>query len=280
MHKRKGFTLIELLVVIAIIAILAAILFPVFAKARAKARQTACLSNLKQLGLAFAQYNSDYDGVFPNSTPGCRSMSVPGSAQGGSPWWVALQPYIKNSGILECPSANSQWINNAGGCGGFHCAQRAPGQIGLSYGYSIAIGRTLAEDGNAGCCGSRGGKDSALVASAQSFLLADAGRANIGGGLWAGGGACAGSFSDGICAGITFANRLDGCAHGVCGFGGTYNARLQMLGTSSDAIARHNGGANVLLADGHAKWYKNENVRAYSVGGPIRFNGYELFDLQ
>src|SRR5271165_1518177 len=64
-HKRSGFTLIELLVVIAIIAILAAILFPVFAQAREKARQASCQSNLKQLGLAFLQYAVDYDGCFP-----------------------------------------------------------------------------------------------------------------------------------------------------------------------------------------------------------------------
>jgi len=62
-HRNKGFTLIELLVVIAIIAILAAILFPVFAKARAKARQASCQSNLKQIGLAWAMYAQDYDGV-------------------------------------------------------------------------------------------------------------------------------------------------------------------------------------------------------------------------
>lgn len=63
----RGFTLIEWLVVIAIIAIPAAILFPVFAKAREKARQTTCLSNMKQLGLGFLQYNQDYDEKFPNS---------------------------------------------------------------------------------------------------------------------------------------------------------------------------------------------------------------------
>ena len=63
--KTKGFTLIELLVVIAIIAILAAVLFPVFAKVREKARQTVCLSNEKQIGLGFMQYVEDYDEVFP-----------------------------------------------------------------------------------------------------------------------------------------------------------------------------------------------------------------------
>jgi len=65
MHRKSGFTLIELLVVIAIIAILAAILFPVFATARDKARQTACISNLKQIGIAFVQYTQDYDEMVP-----------------------------------------------------------------------------------------------------------------------------------------------------------------------------------------------------------------------
>src|SRR5579862_8527959 len=92
MASRKGFTLIELLVVIAIIAILAAILFPVFAKVREKARQTTCLSNLKQLGLAFSQYNEDYDETF--------TKSVWGSSQG---WAGQVYPYIKSTGAFTCP---------------------------------------------------------------------------------------------------------------------------------------------------------------------------------
>ena len=77
---RRGFTLIELLVVIAIIAILAAILFPVFAKAREKARQSSCQSNLKQLGLAFAQYHQDYDETMPGLywNTGDDTRQIPG----------------------------------------------------------------------------------------------------------------------------------------------------------------------------------------------------------
>ena len=93
---RKGFTLIELLVVIAIIAILAAILFPVFAQAREKARQTSCLSNKKQYAVAILMYVQDYDEVFPMSAvlePTCvRTL------------YLTIDPYVKNKQVALCPS--------------------------------------------------------------------------------------------------------------------------------------------------------------------------------
>jgi len=92
-NKKRGFTLIELLVVIAIIAILAAILFPVFARAREKARMASCQSNLKQIGLALHMYVSDYDGV----------IYFPARYKDWTTW---LEPYTKNSQISKCPSAN------------------------------------------------------------------------------------------------------------------------------------------------------------------------------
>ena len=95
-RKSNAFTLIELLVVIAIIAILAAILFPVFAQAREKARQTSCLSNMKQLGLATMQYVQDFDETFPHT---CKSGPAHSNAE-----YVFLLPYYKTLNILTCPS--------------------------------------------------------------------------------------------------------------------------------------------------------------------------------
>ena len=94
-RTRHGFTLIELLVVIAIIAILAAILFPVFAQAREKARATSCLSNMKQLGLGFIQYNQDNDEKNPDG--------VNVSSPGGNGWAGQLYPYVKSKSIYVCP---------------------------------------------------------------------------------------------------------------------------------------------------------------------------------
>jgi prepilin-type N-terminal cleavage/methylation domain-containing protein/prepilin-type processing-associated H-X9-DG protein len=100
---KRGFTLIELLVVIAIIAILAAILFPVFAKAREKARQSSCLSNNKQLGLAVMQYAQDFDERLP------RTYFSPPSPPGNQHWAMVVAPYIKNVQVFDCPSYNFKW---------------------------------------------------------------------------------------------------------------------------------------------------------------------------
>ena len=108
---RHAFTLIELLVVIAIIAILAAILFPVFARARENARRTSCQSNLKQMGLAIMQYTQDYD----ERLFGHRNYSPPNnSCSGGyAAWPTFIDPYVKNWQIFNCPSFDK---NYQGGC--------------------------------------------------------------------------------------------------------------------------------------------------------------------
>jgi prepilin-type N-terminal cleavage/methylation domain-containing protein/prepilin-type processing-associated H-X9-DG protein len=102
----RGFTLIELLVVIAIIAILAAILFPVFAKAREKARQTSCLSNIKQLDLAMLQYTSDNNETYPALD---NWMVSPGTI-----WASEIYPYVKSTGVYVCPDDSSTALVDGG----------------------------------------------------------------------------------------------------------------------------------------------------------------------
>jgi prepilin-type N-terminal cleavage/methylation domain-containing protein/prepilin-type processing-associated H-X9-DG protein len=108
-RHHPGFTLIELLVVIAIIAILAAILFPVFARARENARRASCQSNLKQIGLGIMQYAQDYDEKYPGDY--IPDTSAPLALVG---WYSLVQPYIKSYQIFDCPSRDSAIPNYDG----------------------------------------------------------------------------------------------------------------------------------------------------------------------
>lgn len=198
-NRKKGFTLIELLVVIAIIALLAAILFPAFARARENARKTACLSNLKQLGLGFEQYKQDYDGRFPGagqyqkwtadghwvkgnaassltSGSGVHSAGQTADVENG-----AIFPYMKSSQIYICPSIPDGKLKR------------------LSYTMSCAL---------------NGASESAITESSSIILLDDE------------------------------QNNNDGYFYAV----NNPNSTDQMTKV-------HNGGGNLLFADGHAKYY-------------------------
>jgi prepilin-type N-terminal cleavage/methylation domain-containing protein len=126
--RRLAFTLIELLVVIAIIAILASILFPVFARARENARRASCMSNMKQLGLAVMMYKQDYDGRFPRAGWADDLPCPDGSGDMcGASWEVKIYPYVKSLQVYVCPSdSNRVW----------HGDNQGTSQI--SYGYNFA----------------------------------------------------------------------------------------------------------------------------------------------
>ena len=168
---RRGFTLIELLVVIAIIAILAAILFPVFARAREKARQSSCLSNIKQIGLGNLMYAQDYDerlGIYDWQA---------------ARMWVAVGPYVKNTQIFVCPSYNY------GGCSSGTCPRSLlvggttdcyPGYPGighrLSYGWNTAdegYGELNGIPGNQGNLGVLGKMMAQIERPAEKVLVGD-----------------------------------------------------------------------------------------------------------
>jgi prepilin-type N-terminal cleavage/methylation domain-containing protein/prepilin-type processing-associated H-X9-DG protein len=237
--RETGFTLIELLVVIAIIAILAAILFPVFAQAREKARQTACLSNTKQWALAFVQYVQDYDEVTPIA--GNEGLNAPTYA---AQWWNAIFPYTKSHGIKVCPSDGSN--------------QRtvAPDNQRMSYLYNDYLANVRWGETNA-----QGIQNyhapyplAAMVAPADTLIMTE-------GRLW--GGATDGS------GGKPFIAENIGCL--ITGAPTTFTQGWA-AGFCFDMPLRrpfHHDGVNVAFADGHAKWFRV----AQDGSGPMSRNG-------
>jgi prepilin-type N-terminal cleavage/methylation domain-containing protein/prepilin-type processing-associated H-X9-DG protein len=151
--SKRGFTLIELLVVIAIIAILAAILFPVFAQAREKARQTACLSNCKQMALAVSMYAQDYDETLPTSGSNVANRGR---------WIYQIFPYVKNQDVYTCSNLpENRWNGNA-------TSDR--GGYGLSRNLQAMTGFNTVNE--------RGFTYAAIGKPADTILIGDTGFAN------------------------------------------------------------------------------------------------------
>jgi len=161
-RRIKGFTLIELLVVIAIISILAAILFPVFARARENARRASCMSNLKQIALGMMQYTQDYDEHFPKYRVPAVSSNTAAVPYG---WAESLQPYIKSIQVFQCPSETTAFDST-----------QLPGDSAsdyTDYAYNLWIGGYYISATSGGGLASIGLSQAALTSPSLTVLLTD-----------------------------------------------------------------------------------------------------------
>jgi prepilin-type N-terminal cleavage/methylation domain-containing protein/prepilin-type processing-associated H-X9-DG protein len=217
-RSRKAFTLIELLVVIAIIAILAAILFPVFAQARETARKASCQSNLKQLGSAFMMYKQDYDERYP------FGGWLP-AGNGSGEWQNTVAPYIKNKGVYRCPSS-SELDENPQNPQEWHW-NRNP----VSYMYNNMLGIER-----------RPMSDAAVRAPADCVLLSD-GHSDWG---------CPGN----VCVGVDWMGRPGTVWLMEDTYFGRDSRLITGWGDRTWGLPRHQDGANFAFADGHVKYMK------------------------
>ena len=240
-YQKSAFTLIELLVVIAIIAILAAILFPVFARARENARRSSCQSNLKQIGLGILQYTQDYDEAYPLAiyaeSPGAAVSPTNADANNGVivGWAQAIQPYLKSTQLYQCPSDSTDASDRPGDRGytdyWYNCGLSWDGEISTAKRYDYSVNQA------------------ALTAVSLTVMCGDGDSQRAGGGA-----NMRTNGSGGIGQAPVNVGRNINNPTSIGGPGVLVN-NLGLLG----AGFRHLDGINALFADGHVKWYKSND---------------------
>jgi prepilin-type N-terminal cleavage/methylation domain-containing protein/prepilin-type processing-associated H-X9-DG protein len=283
--RHKGFTLIELLIVIAIIAILAAILFPVFGRVREMAKRSSCASNLKQMGLAVLQYAQDYDERYPSATMG---YGYAGCSSNGSDnprcvkWMDLVQPYAKSTQIFNCPSDTfsgvraryvpSQNLEPSSPRTADPCTAAAPcafgsyatnlGYFGVPAGASseqVAGPMTHYPDPNTYGSYLAALNDPATTIMISDSLARDPSGTNEDAAFYAGGAndATTGSGS-----------AFDFRASVVNDMNVVQSRHGSTAGNLNGPLARHLDTANILFADGHVKAMKIDNLLGESTTAP------------
>jgi len=270
LRTRSAFTLIELLVVIAIIAILAAILFPVFAQAREKARAVSCLSNVKQLATGIIMYTQDYDEIMPYWNFSNSADGFGGNGVFTSWWFNATYPYVKSVQILRCPDDNTNltprtWWPAAG------WTHESPDQWGINPAlYDAQLSYGMTETMMCGEINGNWGAASSAIAlaslnkPAETLALADV-FGMTGGTIYNGNGDW-GNLPDAnnpndprhncIIYKVAYANQ------GASDLMSPYGNEDPCTQTPSawDGLTRHSLGSNIAFCDGHAKWLRNSKI--------------------
>lgn len=270
--RAKGFTLIELLIVITIIAILAAILFPVFARARENARRSSCQSNLKQVGMGMEQYKNDYDGFFPPAY-------VPFSGSPVYAWPTLIFPYVKSEQVFVCPSAepdvfspNPALVNPAVGGRSRYCGvtDNDSSTASVRQVNSLSYSRNLIPNNDPSWTTSGWGlynSSNPTTATAVAGNLAKQGFVGIG---------TTSSVHEAevvdSAGAIHIMDAMTGTSSATsdpCTQGSSIRAIQEEIRTdrypnseASKVAPRHFDGFNILFGDGHVKWRKWGTTRA------------------